>query len=170
MRNKNLLIFAMFLSVTAVSQNIRITNKNIETEITIYGSREAVWEAFSNTKDYPKWNPFIISLEGEFTEKEKLKVTLQTDSTKKGMTFRPRVIYYKEQEQFVWKGHLLIPGLFDGQHYFMIKQISDNEVVFVQGEYFSGVFSRLMLNKYGSDTKQGFEDMNVALKNLVEKR
>ncbi|WP_228479091.1 SRPBCC family protein [Flavobacterium soyangense] len=36
----------------------------------------------------------------------------------KGMTFKPKVLAFETNKEFRWLGHLLFPGLFDGEHKF----------------------------------------------------
>lgn len=85
-----------------------------------------------------------------------------------GMRFKPKILTCKPKEEIRWLGNLWIPKLFDGEHSLIIEKISENKILFIQKEKFSGLlvpfFSSLL-----EDTKSGFEMMNQALKREVEK-
>ena len=61
----------------------------------------------------------------------------------------------------------LFPGVFDGEHRFEIVETEDG-VNFIQAEVFSGVLSGVILKMAHDATKQGFEEMNAALKKQCE--
>jgi hypothetical protein len=67
-----------------------------------------------------------------------------------------------------WIGHLLIPGLFDGEHIFTIEPLGANRVRFVQREIFSGLLVPLFAKGLDTDTQRGFGEMNQALKAQAE--
>ncbi len=61
-------------------------------------------------------------------------------------------------------GHLLLPGLFDGEHVFAIEPVSEKRVLFKQSEQFRGLLLPLLWSKIGDKTRRGFESMNQAIK------
>ena len=133
----------------------------IETEIHIQAKAQRVWQVLMDFENYPHWNPFIKSISGEKKPGGLLKVTIQPPEFS-AMTIKPKVFVCDENSEFRWKGSLIIPGLFDGEHYFLIEPQADH-VRFVHGEKFNGV----LVSLFGSvlkKTKKGFEMMNQALK------
>jgi len=84
------------------------------------------------------------------------------------MTFRPVVLRHDTCSEFRWKGRLLLPGLFDGEHYFTLSQAADGSTLFTHGEHFYGVFVPLFRSALDGQTKNGFEAMNLALKRRLE--
>ncbi|MGB0369407.1 MAG: SRPBCC domain-containing protein, partial [Flavobacteriales bacterium] len=86
----------------------------------------------------------------------------------KPQAFQPVVLKNERNREFRWKGKLFVQGLFDGEHYFQLNRISDNETEFIHGENFSGVFVGPIMSMIGDKTKAGFIAMNQALKNRVE--
>ncbi|HYP62150.1 MAG TPA: SRPBCC domain-containing protein [Thermomicrobiales bacterium] len=139
----------------------------IRTEIDIAAEPEQVWDVLQNFDAYPEWNPFIPEITGPIEEGERLNVRLQPPEGK-GMRFRPRVLEVAPGRALRWLGHLGIPGLFDGEHRFLIEPVGPNRVRFVQEERFSGLLVPLILRFAGSGTRRGFEAMNAALKSRVE--
>ncbi len=139
----------------------------ILTEIVIERAPENVWRELADFAKYPEWNPFIKSISGELLENKKLKVHICPPGDKRGMWFSPRVKRVVVEREFAWKGKLLLPGLFDGEHFFHLEPIGENQTRFIHGEKFSGLlvpFLKEVLVK----TKSGFEIMNTALKTRVE--
>lgn len=135
----------------------------IETEIRIDASKELVWQLLLDFKKYPNWNPFIKKIEGDLNIGNTLEVELG------GMKFKPNVKSYREFIEFSWFGKILIPGIFDGFHFFEIEELNSNSVLFKQSESFKGILVPLMKKKLNNDIKNQFEEMNLALKKLAEK-
>jgi hypothetical protein len=116
---------------------------------------------------YPDWNPFITQIEGEARDAQKLKATIQPPG-QKPMVFRPRVVRHQPGQEFRWLGHLGIPGLFDGEHYFCLEELGPRRCKLIHGENLSGILTSWILKRIGSATRRGFEAMNAALKNQAE--
>jgi len=141
--------------------------RNIKTEVVINASVEEVWNVLMDHQSYPKWNPFIKQISGSTQPGNYLQVMLQSEGNKP-MQFKPIVLSNSLNNEFRWKGKLFIKGLFDGEHYFLLEKIDDNHTKFIQGENFTGLLSGLLFKMIGKDTEDGFNAMNLALKNVVE--
>jgi hypothetical protein len=61
-----------------------------------------------------------------------------------------------------------VPGVFDGEHTFSIEPLEDNRVRFIQREAFKGLLVPLFARSLETNTQQGFEEMNHALKERAE--
>ena len=140
----------------------------IVTRISISAPAERVWAVLLDFPRYPEWNPFVRSIEGLPSEGASLKVTLSPPGGK-SMTFRPVVLRHIAQQEFRWKGKLLFPGLFDGEHYFALAPVGDSSTAFTHGERFSGLLVPLARGALERGTKAGFEAMNVGLKQRAER-
>lgn len=132
------------------------------TETTIHAPANVVWNILMDSGKYPEWNPFISKMEGD------LKIGNQIHVELGGMTFDPIVLSFLPKREFRWRGKLLIKGLFDGEHYFLLYENEDGSSHFVQGEIFSGILVRLFKNNVLVKTKANFEKMNAALKSRAE--
>jgi len=141
--------------------------RSIETSIEIDAPPARVWEVFADFARYPEWNPFVASLHGTVAMGERIEARL-TPPGGKGMTFKPRVTAFTAGTELHWLGHLLVPGLFDGEHQFTLQPIDESRTRFVQREDFTGILVPLVLKMVGKSTRQGFEAMNGALKQRVE--
>ena len=114
--------------------------KELRTEIEIQASAERVWQLLTDFPSFPQWNPFIRKASGNIRVGERLEVRLQPSGAS-AMTFRPTVLKVEPNREFRWLGHLLIPGLFDGEHIFTIEPLGEGRVRFTQREVFTGCSS-----------------------------
>jgi hypothetical protein len=142
--------------------------KQMSTEIEISADVVRVWKVLTDFARFPEWNPLIRSAEGQAKVGDRIKVYLKPPKGM-GMTFKPTVLQADEGREFRWLGHLLIPGLFDGEHYFTIESLEGGRVRFTQGEIFRGLLVPVMgLLGVFKNTNPGFEEMNGALKVRAE--
>ena len=140
--------------------------KEIRTEIEINASREKVWNVLMDFDKHSEWNPFIKSISGKSILGGKLEVLL-TPPDSNEMTFKPKVVDYRENEQFAWQGKLFIKGIFDGKHIFELTEL-EGGCRLVHREEFGGILAGALLSRVGENTKKGFQAMNEALKARAE--
>lgn len=141
--------------------------REISTNIEINASADAVWRKLINFAAYPDWNPFIQSIEGDLAVDGRLSV-LVCPPNNKSMRFKPVVRELEENKKFVWLGHFMFPGVFDGEHSFELIPLSEDKTRFVHKEKFSGFLVPMFWAQLDKDTRQGFVDMNNALKTRCE--
>jgi hypothetical protein len=141
--------------------------RELNTEIEINASAERVWRLLTDFEAYPQWNPFIRSIEGKPESNSKLKIFIQPSGTS-GMKFSPTVLKAEPPKELRWLGRLLIRGLFDGEHILIIEPLAENRIKFVQREKFSGLLVPLFWRSLETDTRRGFNEMNIALKERAE--
>lgn len=110
----------------------------IKTEILINASPEKVWAILTDFQNYPNWNPFIKSITGNVAVGNKIVARLEPPEVS-GMTFKPKVLQFDENKKFRWLGHLLFPGLFDGEHQFELIDNANGTTTFIQSEKFNGI-------------------------------
>jgi hypothetical protein len=84
------------------------------------------------------------------------------------MTFKPVVLKAKPSRELRWLGRLLVPGLFDGEHRFVIEPMGGSRVLFTQAERFKGLLVPLLWKSLDKNTREGFTRMNEALKKIAE--
>jgi hypothetical protein len=140
----------------------------IRTEIDIAATAEQVWSILLDFPAHPEWNPFIRHIEGMAETGARLNVHIQPPGSK-GMSFRPTILALAPNRELRWLGHLLLSGIFDGEHYFQISRLGPGRVRFVQGERFSGLVIPFAKSSLDGATKAGFSAMNQALKARAEK-
>lgn len=142
--------------------------KRLKTEIEVEASAERVWEILTDFDSFPDWNPFIPRAIGVVQEEEELEVHIRPPGSK-GMTFKPKVIFMRPPQELRWLGRLWVPGIFDGEHFFIIEPTSTNRLRFVHGENFRGILVPfLSLMGVFKDIERGFVAMNLAIKARAE--
>jgi len=140
--------------------------KEIRREIEIEAPPEVVWRVLTDFAAYGDWNPFIRGIEGEARPGGKLTVRIEPPDAK-AMRFTPRVLAVEPNRELRWKGRLLVPGLFDGEHSLRIEPLEGRRSRFVHSERFTGLLVPLLGSALGK-TAAGFEQMNAALKTRAE--
>ena len=141
--------------------------RRIDTSIDIAASPAVVWSLLADIAAYPEWNPFIIRLEGEVRVGAGLTVTAQPPGGKP-MSFQPTVLTVEPGRELRWRGKVLMPGIFDGEHSFTLEPIAAG-CRFHHNETFGGILVPLFRTMLDS-TARGFVEMNEALKRRAEAR
>ena len=141
--------------------------REITTECQVAASPQRVWEVLTDFAAYGSWNPFVKSIEGVPKAGEKLVARIHPPGRRK-MTFRPTVRVADAGRELRWLGRLLVPGLFDGEHYFQLEAAPGGGTRFVHGECFRGLLVPLAWSSMEPATRAGFEAMNAALRQRAQ--
>jgi hypothetical protein len=139
--------------------------RHIETAVDIMATPARVWDILTDFPAFPVWNPFIVSAYGKPETGAWLELHYRT-RTGRALMVRPTVIVAERERELRWRGRLLFPGLFQGDHFFRIEEHSGT-VHFIHGETFSGLAVGLMPDRLRA-THRGFDAMNTALKKRAE--
>ncbi|MDR1884596.1 MAG: SRPBCC domain-containing protein [Prevotella sp.] len=136
----------------------------IHTEIQINETPENTWKILEDFTNYPHWNPFMKMVKGEVKVGNRITVRVVPQG-EKGMTFKPKVLTFERNKEIRWIGHLIIPGLFDGEHQLLLIDNNNGTTTFKQSEKFNGLLVPFF--KF-ENTRLGFEAMNREFKKVVE--
>jgi len=139
----------------------------LHTEVDIDATPDIVWNILTSLGEYVEWNPFIVKASGDIVVGNKLVNRLQPPGGK-AMTFKPVVTAVEPAQAFEWLGRLGLPGVFDGRHRFELHATSLGGTRLVHAEQFRGVLVRFVRKSLDTQTREGFEAMNVALKVRAE--
>ncbi|MDB5913006.1 MAG: Polyketide cyclase/dehydrase [Ramlibacter sp.] len=140
----------------------------IRTEIEIEASPARVWDVLLNFASHPQWNPFMRSISGKAVPGERLVVDIHPPGGR-SMTFKPTVLVADPGRELRWLGRLLMPGVFDGEHFFQMEGLGLARTRLVHGEKFSGLLVPMVKSALNGGTRAGFIAMNKALKERAEK-
>jgi len=140
---------------------------HLRSEIEIEAPPERVWGVLVDFASYPEWNPLVRSAAGVPQQGARLRIVVQP-SGGKAMRFSPVVLVAEPGRELRWLGRFLFPGVFDGEHCFLIEPMGAGKVLFRQNERFSGILVGLVRGSLDRDTRRGFEEMNQALKRRAE--
>ncbi len=141
--------------------------RELTTQIEFDGTPEEVWKVLTDLPAHAQWNPFITKIDGELRVGAKLDVRLSPEG-ERGITMHPTVLAAEPGRELRWLGHLLVPGIFDGEHRFLIEESAPGRVRFTQSERFGGILLPLFWKKLrDGGTAKGFRAMNEALARRV---
>lgn len=139
----------------------------IDTAIDIAAPVADVWSVLVDFDRYPEWNPFVQALTGELAVGAPLTAKLSLGT--RPLTIRPRLVAVEPQRELRWLGHLVVSGLFDGEHRFRLEP-TDGGTRLLHDEQFQGLLVAPILWLVGDDTRKSFVAMNEALRDRCEGR
>lgn len=140
--------------------------RTISAEIVIDATADEIWGILADFRRYSEWNPFIRQAEGRAAPGERITIRVhQLD--RKPSTFKPRILAAKPGRELRWRGHVLAPGVFDGEHAFELTPLEGGAVRLTQTETFSGLLVPF-LGSLIEATVDRFRALNNALKARVE--
>ena len=142
--------------------------KEVSAEIEINSYPESVWKILTDFATYDQWNPFINKIIGLPTEGTKIDIYIETPSGK-NRKYSPRITRVEEGRELRWSGKSSLPGFLNAEHIFTIEELQPERVRFIQREEFYGLLTRLFGKGVDIDVRQGFQDMNDALKKRAER-
>lgn len=140
----------------------------ITTEIEINAPCAVVWKVLTDFPGYCSWNPTIRRIEGRLAVESCLRVFACLPCGLPLM-LRPRLLEFRPEREIKWLGSLLIPGLLDGEHRFLLDPLSEHETRFVQREEYDGILLPFVWKWLGDQGRRAFELMNGALKEEAER-
>ena len=112
-----------------------MAQQEIETSILIDAPPSRVWQVLSDFHAYPAWNSFIRAISGPLRDGARLSIQI-TPPGRASMRFRPTVLVVTPDQELRWRGSLLIPGLFSGEHFFLLRSEESNSTRVLHGERF----------------------------------
>lgn len=139
----------------------------IETEIEIAASVSTVWDILLDWERYPEWNPYIPRLEGRPEVGAQLHARF-TPPWLPPLNLRPVVYYCVPECYFSWRGNLLNPLLFNGEHYFDFSPLGRSRCHLRHGERLYGAVVALGGSLLARQMRAGFVAMNEALRTRAE--
>jgi hypothetical protein len=138
---------------------------SIRTEIWVNSSPQQVWQVLTATAEYPSWNPMISHLVGDLRQGNVIEFTEGAGSD--SMTFHPKILCVRTAQELRWKGNVLVAGLFDGEHRFLLEKQGDKTHL-IQSEEFTGLFAGKLTQGIIRETSDQMKAMNAALKERSE--
>ncbi|MFF4406847.1 SRPBCC family protein [Streptomyces sp. NPDC001404] len=140
--------------------------RQIATVVDIAATPARVWEVLTDLPHYSDWNPFIREASGEVAPGARLRLRT-VPARGRPVTFRPRIRTAVPQRELSWMRRLVLPGLFDGLHRFVLTDLDGGGTRVVQDERFTGVLVPA-LAKAVARTTEDFDALNRALRKRCE--
>lgn len=140
------------------AQTVKKTfSRETSISITIQAEPTIVWALLTNAADYPRWNPTVISIEGNIQEGEKIRLISTLDPER---TFKLKVKEMIPEKKIVW-------GDSKGDRIYTIQALDTKSVRFYMTEKIGGLMFPLYA-KYIPPFDEAFEQFAAALKKEAE--
>lgn len=157
------------LTIVLVIFLLSRTSFEIRDEIEINVPIEKVWAAIIDFESYKNWNSQLTFLGGSVQPNGKLHLKLSAAGAKP-YEFKPDISYWQEKKQFAWIAKTGLPRIFDGEHFFELKDLGNGKTLLTNREEYRGVLSQLFKQLPMMKTApDGFRKMNSELKNFLER-
>jgi hypothetical protein len=161
------LVVAVVLVLTACSQardsaEDGLFRWTIATAVEIDAPPARVWSVLVDLPAYGEWNPFIVEASGTVAVGETLSLRMALPG-RDPMTIEPRLLAVEPERELRWKGRLLVPGLFDGEHVFELTPLAGGRTRVDHWERFGGLLLPIARPMVYQDTVRAFHALNEAL-------
>ncbi|HYR01651.1 MAG TPA: SRPBCC domain-containing protein [Casimicrobiaceae bacterium] len=139
--------------------------RDIDTEIGIDAPAQRVWDVLVDFAEYPRWNPFLLSVAGTPMPGRRIRFWFELPRGFRAPACAT-VLRAEPEKELRWAGS--VPGLFRAEHYFVIERASATGLRFRHGEIFSGLLLPLVWPVLRRRGREVHDAMNRALKERVE--
>jgi hypothetical protein len=134
----------------------------IATSVEIDAPPARVWEVLVDLPAYREWNPFIVEAAGRVAVGETLSLRMALPGWEP-MTIEPRLLVVEPGRELRWKGRLVLPGLFDGEHAFVLTPLADGRTRLDHVESFAGLLLPIAKGLIHDATEESFRALDAAL-------
>lgn len=156
------------MTETVKIDKVKASHRKIYTDITINAPAEQVWDIIQNTKSYKQWASFLIDIEGEIKDGNKITAKFQLNPSKEKFNTIEHIIQVEEGKRFYWaeKGPM---GICD-DHHFIVSPVSDTTCRFIQSDEISKGLTWLLGGYLSKLYAKGYQTFNKSLKEEAESR
>lgn len=138
----------------------------IDTTIDIEAPATKVWQVLTDFERFPEWSVFILSIEGDVSAGQNIKVRLDNGGGE--MMVKPRILVNDAPNELVWRGKMGSSWLFSGEHRFVLKELGNGNTRLSHSEHFTGILVPLLWKTMETKTRSSFKAFNDALRHRVE--
>ena len=117
--------------------------REIVTAVEVEAGADHTWRVLTTFEEWPTWHPSMLEFEGSAAAGNRLRFRARSPEGGGAVTIRPRVLEADPGRLLRWRGHFLVPGLFDATHEFALEPTSRGTRV-TQRERFTGILVPLM--------------------------
>jgi hypothetical protein len=146
----------------------------VETSVEIHAPAQQVRSILFDFADYPKWNPYLVSVEGVAEKGRQIAVTVKMEG-KPELTGDVTVLS-ADDGGMSWTGSALsqfesgtidvsIPGTLTARHEFLIEALGPDRTRFTNKDELSGA---LVVSYNSASLEKSLNAMNAALKKRAE--
>ena len=158
------IVVALVLGLSQATGRPRMT---LTSEVVIFAPSARVWAVLADLPAYAEWNSFIPRATGALAKDARLTVRIAPPGGVP-MTLTPKIIRLDPGSRLTWRGRLFAPGIFDGEHDFVVAARDSYVTRFTQSETFKGILVPLFAPSLKRNVGAGFDQMNRELKRRAE--
>ncbi len=158
---------------TSMDENVQVeklslSHRKVYTDIIIDASPEQVWSVLADTSSYKNWAAFLVDIQGEIKQDQRVTIAFQLNPKKDKLTTIDHTLSVVEGKEFYWaeKG----PGGVRDSHHFQVELTSDGKTRFVQSDEIMGGISWLLGGYLAKMYAAGYCEFNRSLKAEAERR
>ena len=140
----------------------------LRSEIEIDASPDRVWNVLTDFAAYPDWNPFIRRLDGQFTVGSRLTTRIEPPGGM-GMTLRPTVLAAVSAASCAGWAIWASPACSTASTTSASNRSGRSVSASSRRSASPGMLAPLVLRFIEQSTRQGFKEMNEALKTRAER-
>src|SRR5262245_39598918 len=134
----------------------------IATTVEIDAPPARVWSVLVDLPAYAEWNPFIVEADGTVVAGNTLTLRMALPG-RDPMTISPRLLVVDPARELRWKGRLVLPWLFDGEHASVLTALDGGRTRLDHWERFAGLLLPIAKRMIYDDTVKSFHALNAAL-------
>lgn len=162
-------MWTTIIIVTLLLALLSRTSFEIRDEIEINATIDKVWNSIIDFDHYKNWNTQLTYLGGDVKPDGKLHLKLAVEGTDP-YEFKPDISYWEDRKRFAWIAKTGIKRVFDGEHFFELRDIGNGKKLLINREEYRGVlsfiFKQLPMMK---SAPAGFKKMNLEFKGYAER-
>ncbi|MEO1260798.1 MAG: SRPBCC domain-containing protein [Bacteroidota bacterium] len=149
-------------------EKVNHSHRKIYTDIIIDATPKQVWSVLTDTKTYKNWADFLVDIQGEIKDGEKITAVFRTDPKKDKLTTIEHTISVIGGKEFFWaeKG----PGGIRDNHHFLVEPADNGKTKFIQSDEIMKGVTWLMGGNLSKMYADGYQAFNRKLKEEVERR
>lgn len=153
---------------TAKGEKVKGSHRKIYTDILIDATPEQVWSVLSDTKSYKNWASFLLDIQGEIKDGNKITAVFQPNPEKEKKNTIEHTISVTDGKEFFWaeKG----PGGVTDNHHFIVEPAEGGKTKFIQSDELKGGITWIMGGMLTKLYLKGYTGFNKNLKAEVESR
>ncbi|QSR89371.1 SRPBCC domain-containing protein [Methylacidiphilum caldifontis] len=141
----------------------------IYTSIEIEAKKEDLWNCLVDFHSYSAWNPFLRKIGIKNLRPHESFWLLVQAPASLPVIMKGMILSIEPQSLLVWRCHLIHPLLLTGIHKLELTETVPCHTLFVHTEQFQGILPPLLWTMIKPRVYKGFESMNKALKQKIEK-
>ena len=139
----------------------------LRTEVEIAAAPPQVWQVLTDLRAYGEWNPFMVEILGELSVGARLAVTCSLPYGRL-LRIQPKVLAVRSEHELRWVSRLWLGGLFDAEHFVLLRATPDGHTRFVNGQNVTGILVQYMGRRL-THVARGLVGMNEALRRRCER-